>query len=142
MDLENKLLEVEKEKTELQNKVIELEKKILILEERISKKQKPFQTGEGWYYYQKNWDDPKAYLFYVNNEGKVEKMIISEKYEKRWNENRAESGYNYKGYSSLSDEIVPCLFPDRFWGEYVEIAKKIDSLTKGMLEFRVLCNDL
>ena len=146
VNLESKLLDIEKRKIELENKISELDKRTQILEERISKKQKPFQTGEGWYFYQKTWDDPNSYLFYVNYDCEVEKMIIAENYEKRWvNQNGqycAEGGCNYKGYASLGDQISQTLFPDKFWGEYVKIAKRIDTPTKSMLEFCALCLNL
>ena len=146
VNLESKLLEMEKRKIELEDRISELDKRTQILEEKISKKQKPFQTGEGWYFYQKTWDDPNSYLFYVNYDCEVEKMVIAEKYEKRWvNQNGqycAEGGCNYKGYVLSGDNIGQSIFPDMYFAEYMKISKKIDSLTKGMLEFRALCIDL
>lgn len=145
MELEKKVIELQNRVIELQKKILELEKRTQILEEKISKKVS--LEKEGWYDYDVNNPNSifknKSYLFHVNDEGKVDKMFITEFYEKRWVENGqhyGRSGYTHKGYCLILNTIGK--IHENFYSEYMKNAQKIDTLTKEMLEFRALCNDL
>lgn len=139
-------MELEKRKVELENSISALDKRIKILEEKLENKNIS-KEKEGWYNYQKNWDDHNSYLFHVSDQGIVDKMIVSEYYEQRWENGYGQrggrSGYKHKGYGLKSDgNIGEIMFINGLLQEYQKESQKIDYLSTPMLQFRALCIDL